>query len=150
MGPVRKILTNKYFATVLTLVLSFGLMSVGYDSIWPLFGSANQLLSVLALIACAVFLKRSKKIHAFLYIPLGLMVAVTFTALSVTIYQKLSALINATSTNYFGDGLQMVFAVLILGLGVCVVVQGVRRLIAKNPELTEAEKMLQEAKEAKA
>lgn len=146
MGPVRKLLTNKYFSTIITLALAFGLTLVGYKSIWPLFGSANQLLSVLALIACAVFLKRKKKIHAFMYIPLGIMIAVTFTALGMTIYQKLSAIITAASTDVFGDSLQLVFAVLILGLGVCVVIQGLRRLVVKNPKLTEAEKILENAK----
>ena len=146
IGPVRRVLTNKHFATAVTLVLAFALAQVGYDSIWPLFGSANQLLSVLCFTACAVFLKRTKKIHAFLYIPMGIMIAVTFTALGITIYNKVVALINATSTNVFGDSLQIVFAILIFALGVCVVIQGLRRLIVKNPEPTDAEKLLEEAK----
>ena len=74
------------------------------------------------------------------------MIAVTFTALGMTIYQKLSAIITAASTDVFGDSLQLVFAVLILGLGVCVVIQGLRRLVVKNPKLTEAEKILENAK----
>ncbi|MDD5796415.1 MAG: carbon starvation protein A [Oscillospiraceae bacterium] len=146
IGPVRKLLTNKYFSTIITLVLAFGLTLVGYESIWPLFGSANQLLSVLALIACAVFLKRKKKIHAFMYIPLAVMIAVTFTALSMTIYGKLTAILTSVSSDVFGDSLQLIFAVLILGLGVCVVIQGIRRLVVKNAPLTEAEKILENAK----
>ena len=85
MGPVRKLLTNKYFATVLTLVLAYFLTQVGYDSIWPLFGASNQLLSALAFLACAVFLKRTKRKSFMLWVPLFTMSAVTFTALVITI-----------------------------------------------------------------
>ncbi len=132
IGPVRKVLTNKYFATIITLGLAYALAKAGYAAIWPLFGSANQLLSALALIACAVFMKRTKRKSAMMYIPIAVMVAVTFTALGLTIYQKSAAIITAASTNVAADALQLVFAVLILGLGVCVVIQGVKRLLSRN------------------
>lgn len=61
MNPFLKVVTNKYFASIITLVLAYLLTQVGYAEIWPLFGSANQLLSVLALIACSVFLKKTKR-----------------------------------------------------------------------------------------
>lgn len=144
MGVVRKILTNKYFATIITLVLAYALTRVGYESIWGLFGASNQLLSVFAFLACAVFLKRAKKVRWFMYLPLGVMLAVTFTALGQTIYAKANALILNVSTDVFGDALQLVFAVLIFILGICVVVQGFKKLFKKNPELSEVEKMLLE------
>ncbi len=134
MGPVRRVLTNKYFATVVTLVLAFGLTLVGYESIWALFGASNQLLSVFAFLACAVYLKRTKKVRWFMYAPLGVMLAVTFTALSATVVQKASALLTATTLDAFGDSLQLVFAVLILILGVCVVVQGFKKLLSRREE----------------
>ena len=87
IGPVRKVLTNKYFATILTLCLAYLLAKAGYDAIWPLFGASNQLLSALAFLACAVFLKRTKRKSIMLWIPMFLMVAVTFTALTVTIWK---------------------------------------------------------------
>lgn len=132
MGKVRKVLTNKYFATAITLILAFGLTLVGYKNIWALFGASNQLLSVFAFLACAVFLKRSKKIRWFMYIPLGAMLAVTFTALGMTIYKKAAALITASSTDIFGDILQLVFATLIIILGICVVIEGFKKLFLKS------------------
>lgn len=132
MGKVRKVLTNKYFATAITLILAFGLTLVGYKNIWALFGASNQLLSVFAFLACAVFLKRSKKIRWFMYIPLGAMLAVTFTALGMTIYKKAAALITASSTDMFGDILQLVFATLIIILGICVVIEGFKKLFLKS------------------
>ena len=142
IGPVRKVLTNKYFATFITLALAFGLTLVGYKNIWALFGASNQLLSVFAFLACAVFLKRKKKVRWFLYIPLGVMMAVTFTALSMTIFSKAKVLVTATSADIFGDVLQLVFATLIVVLGVCVVIDGVKKLFGKDEEIeTEPEKI---------
>ena len=151
MGPVRKLLTNKYFATVLTLVLAYFLTQVGYDSIWPLFGASNQLLSALAFLACAVFLKRTKRKSFMLWVPLFTMSAVTFTALIITIWKLASGIAGGTYRwvagmtttvdgasvlTAWGAGMQLVFAVLILALGVVVVAQGVRKLLEKAPART--------------
>ena len=130
IGPVRKVLTNKYFATIVTLVLAYLLAKMGYSSIWPLFGSANQMLSALALLACAVFLKRTKRKSAMLYIPIFVMIAVMFTALIIKIVQLIGVI--GAGTDIFGNCLQLVFAALILGLGVCVAVQGLRQLFSSR------------------
>ncbi|RGZ00992.1 carbon starvation protein A [Clostridium sp. AM58-1XD] len=121
MGPVRAVLTNKYFSTVITLFLAYLLAKVGYAKIWPLFGSANQLLSALALIACAVFLKKTNRQGVMLWVPMFFMLAVTFSALGITIYNL--------GTEFFTNGLdlgntlQLIFAVLLLLLGLIVAVQ---------------------------
>lgn len=120
---------NKYVATAATLIVAYFLAKAGYSSIWPLFGAANQLLSVLAFIACAVFLKHTKRMYAVLYGPIFLMIGVTFTALTLKIYQLSTALAAGVSKSVFGDGLQLVFAVLVFGLGICVTVQGIKALM---------------------
>ena len=141
-SPLNKVLTNKYFATILTLVLCYALSRAGYASIWPLFGSANQLLSALALIACAVFLKKTKRQGAMLWGPMVIMLGVTFTALSL----KITELVNALSGQFvFGNALQLVFAVLLLILGVIVAFEGIKKLIGKdetseNTETADAKK----------
>lgn len=142
MGPVRKVLTNKYFATIITLVLAYCLAKIGYKSIWPLFGSANQLLSALALLACAVFLKRTKRKGWMLWIPMGIMICVTFTALIMTIKNLITALTsgNTGALGVGGDVLQLVFAALILAMGVVVVIEGFKALIAKNNESDDSDK----------
>ena len=128
-SPLNKVLTNKYFATILTLVLCYALSRAGYASIWPLFGSANQLLSALALIACAVFLKKTKRQGAMLWGPMVIMLGVTFTALAL----KITELVTALSGQFvFGNALQLVFAVLLLILGVIVAFEGIKKLIGKD------------------
>lgn len=129
MSPFLKVVTNKYFATVITLVLAYLLCQVGYAEIWPLFGSANQLLSVLALVACAVFLKKTKRQGVMLWIPMFFMMAVTFTALTMTIIKLGTAFVTTGLT--LGNTLQLIFAVLLLILGVIVAIQGVKKLLEK-------------------
>ena len=126
----KKVATNKYFSTVITLVLAYLLAKVGYAEIWPLFGSANQLLSVLALIACAVFLKKTKRQGAMLWIPMIFMMAVTFRALGMTIC-KLGGQFMTTGLS-LGNTLQLIFAVLLLILGVIVAIQGIKKLTEKK------------------
>lgn len=132
LGPVRTVLTNKYFATVATLLFAYFLCRAGYSAIWPLFGSANQLLSALAFIACAVFLKRTNRAYSMMYVPIFFMMGVTFTALVIKIVQLITALSGGTSASIFADGLQLVFAVLVLGLGVCVAFQGIKSLYSEK------------------
>lgn len=136
MKPYLKVVTNKYFATIITLVLAYLLTKVGYAEIWPLFGSGNQLLSVLALVACAVFLKKTKRQGAMLWIPMAFMMCVTFSALGLTIYNLSKQLFSVGLS--LGNGLQLIFAVLLLLLGVIVAIQGVKKLIEK-PEAKKAE-----------
>jgi carbon starvation protein len=67
-----------------------------------------------------------------LYAPMFIMLAVTFTALCFTIQQK-SAKLGAGTFSFNADGLQLIFAILLLALGIMVAVQGVRKLAEKKP-----------------
>ena len=125
-----KILTNKYFATAITLALGCLLSLRGYQSVWPLFGSANQLLAALSLIACAVFLKKTGRTGGMLYVPIIFMLLVTFTALTLSIIKIVKKIPAefAVAT----DGVQLLFAVLLFALGVIVAVQGLNKLRKEN------------------
>ena len=64
------------------------------------------------------------------------MMAVTFTALSMTIVKLFKAFIAGGLS--IGNTLQLIFAVLLLALGVIVAVQGVKKLLEKPEEKTTA------------
>ena len=130
MPAWQRVLTNKYFATVITLFFGYLLTLGGYTNVWPLFGSANQLLSVLALVACAVFLKKTKRQGVMLWAPMVFMMAVTFTALGMTII-KLSKAFVTTGLS-LGNTMQLIFAALLLVLGIIVAIQGVKKLMEKE------------------
>ncbi len=125
MEPWRKVVTSKYFATIITLALAFILAKAGYQNIWPLFGSANQLLSALSLIACAVYFKKTNRKGWMLWVPMLIMLAVTLTAL----VQKIIALIAAPTA---GNLLQLAFAAALLVLGVIVALQGLKKLFVEK------------------
>ncbi len=132
MGPITKVCTNKYFSTIITLAVAFALAKIGYKNIWPLFGSANQLLSALALIACAVFFKKTKRQGWMLWIPMVMMLIVTLSMLGITIYTKSSGIIARTTENIGGDALQLAFAIALFILGIIVSISGLRALTQKE------------------
>ncbi|HYE82434.1 MAG TPA: carbon starvation protein A [Clostridia bacterium] len=74
-------LNNMYAATAITVGLSALLLSYGYQKIWPIFGSANQLLAGLSLLAVSAWLAKSGKKNIMTVIPMVFMFAVTLTAL---------------------------------------------------------------------
>ncbi len=127
----RKVLCNKYFATVITLVFGYILTQVGYSNIWPLFGSANQLLSALVLITLCVFLKVTGRTMKTLVPPFVIMLIVTFSAL----VQRFVSLVKAFSAGtgvFMVEGLQLIVAVLLMILGVTIVVTSGKELIRKK------------------
>lgn len=128
----RKLLCNVYFSTFVTLAFGFLLTKIGYANIWPLFGSANQLLSALVLATLCVFLKVTGRNNKMLFPPLVIMLCVTFTAL----VQRLIAMVKAISTAasvsipagettwgavFIANGLQLILAVLLIVLGLNIV-----------------------------
>lgn len=135
MTPAQRVLTNKYFATVITLFFGYLLTLGGYSNVWPLFGSANQLLAAMVLIALAVFLKTTGRTGWTLYIPMFVMLTVTFTAL-VQKTIALAANIAAHNATFLVDGLQLIVALLLMILGVLVAYSCLKKLFTttKNSE----------------
>ena len=134
MKPWRRLLTNKYFATVITLFFGYLLTLGGYNNVWPLFGSANQLLAALVLIALAVFLKTTGRTGWTLYAPMFIMLAVTFTAL----VQKTIALVQNTlagNATFLVDGLQFIVAILLMVLGVLVAFSCLKKLFGREKKV---------------
>ncbi|MBK7630290.1 MAG: carbon starvation protein A [Ignavibacteriales bacterium] len=87
--------TNRYTSTAITVLFGAALTFSGQTmSIWPVFGSANQLLAALALLALTVWVANLKKGYLFVLIPMIFMFAVTLTALVMLIYT------NFVATNY--------------------------------------------------
>ena len=127
----RKFICNKYVSTLLTLFFGFVLTRIGYSNIWPLFGSANQLLSALVLVTLCVFMKVTGRSNKMLFPPLAIMLCVTTTAL----VQRTKALVTAFasgSATFMVEGLQLIIAILLMLLGLIIVVNSLRAYFASR------------------
>ena len=135
--PWRKLFCNTYFSTALTLAFGFLLTQIGYANIWPLFGSANQLLSALVLITLCVFLKVTGRSNKMLFPPLVIMLCVTFTALVQRLLAMVQAIRTAAASTipagettwgavFIANGLQLIIAVLLIVLGLTIVVNALK------------------------
>jgi len=121
--------TNRYVAGILVVVAAGAFALTGTAmQIWPIFGSANQLLAGLALLAGAIWLARMGKGNKFVLYPMVFMFAVTLTAL---VFMFLKTLAAATWP------LVIVSAVLFI-LGIVLLYLSVSRLIAVGKEKTAA------------
>lgn len=78
-------LSNMYVSTTITVVCSGLLAVMGYEKIWPIFGSANQLLAAIALMAIAIWLANSNKSFKEFIIPIIFMFIVTIVSLCFNI-----------------------------------------------------------------
>ena len=131
---VRKLFTNKYFATVITLFFGFLLCLGGYNNIWPLFGAANQLLASLVLIALSVFLLTTGRKGWMLYAPMCIMLVVTFTALVQAVIGIFTKIFVTGGFVFMIDGLQLIVALLLMALGLMVAISCFKKLFQKSHE----------------
>jgi carbon starvation protein len=137
---VMKVVGNPWFATVVTLLGGLSLTFGGYLNIWPLFGASNQLLGGMTMITIAVFCKVTGRKGWMLYVPVAFLLCCTFTSL----VQSLIGCVVAISTyGLFGttaagasvlatSGIQLVFAVLLVILGVIVAYNCLKEFFTKK------------------
>ncbi len=84
-----EVFQNSYVATGTGLIGAAALALSGtWEQVWPLFGSANQMLGALALLAVAVWLKKTGARNFYVVIPMIFMFIVTVSALGVLMYNN--------------------------------------------------------------
>ena len=143
---VMKVLGNPWFATVVTLLPGLALAFGGYANIWPLFGASNQLLGGMTMITLAVFCKCTGRKGWMLYVPVVFLLVCTFTSL---VQSALGCVAAIQAYGLFGSipaatagaaatpvlatkGLQLLFAVLLMVLGLIVAVNCLKELFGKE------------------
>lgn len=130
-GAMR-VLGNPWFATVVTLLPGLALTFGGYLNIWPLFGASNQLLGGMTMITLAVFCKCTGRKGLMLYVPVAFLLVCTFTSLAMSIAGCVTALQTGGMAVMATSGLQLVFAVLLVALGLIVTGNCLKELRGKE------------------
>lgn len=117
---IKRVSTNRYLGTLIAVTGGAMLVFSGSASaLWPVFGSANQLLAALALLAVSAWLSKKGKKNLFIKIPMIIMFAVTITALVNLAYN------NWVSGNY----LLFVIALVLLALAVVLIKSNIKAKI---------------------
>ena len=128
---LKKVCANSYFATLITVIIG-GVMAIGgYAKIWPLFGSANQLLAALSLLAVAAWLGNIGKNNKMFLFPMAFMLVATLSALVITLIKNIKAFI-AGSASISTEGLQIIFIVLLIALAIDLAIEGCRVIFVKK------------------
>lgn len=126
----RKVLTNPWVATIITVVVGVGLGLTGYQLVWPLFGAANQLLAALGLLAVCSWLGNAGRNNKMFYFPMAFMLVVTISSLALTVQGKVVAVAGGAVTA--ANVLQLVIAVLLIVLAVVLAVKGIKVIFGKK------------------
>ena len=126
MTGARKVLTNPYVATAITVVIGIALGMTGYAKIWALFGAANQLLAALGLLAVAAWLGKIGRNNKMFLFPMAVMLIVTLTSLVFTIITQVNLITSGADVTW--GIVRGVIAVLLIILAIDLVVEGVKTL----------------------
>lgn len=132
---LKKVMANPYIATGITVVLGILLGLNGYAKIWALFGSANQLLAALGLLAVATWLGNVGKDNKMFLIPMAFMLCVTIVSLLINSWQQFNVILAGGAD--WGPYVQVVLGLMLVILAVVLAIEGVTT-IAKQRKTVKA------------
>lgn len=130
----KKILSNPYVATVITVVLGIALGMHGYEKIWALFGSANQLLAALGLLAVATWLGNIGKNNKMFLLPMAFMLLVTVSSLSINTVTQVENILTGSAD--WGAYVQAIVGALLIILAIVLAVEGVITIVKSRRKST--------------
>ncbi|MCC8077034.1 MAG: carbon starvation protein A [Oscillospiraceae bacterium] len=122
----KKFLSNTYVATVITVVLGVLLGLNGYAKIWALFGSANQLLAALGLLAVATWLGNIGKNNKMFLFPMAFMLVVTICSLIINTRNQFITI--AAGGADWGPWAQAIIGILLVILAIVLAIEGIQTL----------------------
>ena len=123
----KKFLCNPYVATIITVVLGVLLGLNGYQKIWALFGSANQLLAAIGLLAVATWLGNVGRNNKMVVIPMAFMLCVTIASLIINTKDQFAVISGGEAD--WGPWVQAIVGILLIVLAVILAIEGVQHIM---------------------
>ncbi|MFC6961853.1 carbon starvation CstA family protein [Halocatena marina] len=145
----EKMAVNRYAAAGVQVGLGYLLVTSGsWESLWPLFGGANQLLAALALLTATIWLANWDESKQLLStgVPMALMTVITIIALLyLAFWQNLAGkLLNPSwmaengAITQLSVALQIIIALILVVLAVSLVRMGISNIKAVRSEASAA------------
>ncbi len=123
----KKFLCNPYVATIITVILGILLGLNGYQKIWALFGSANQLLAAIGLLAVATWLGNVGRNNKMVVIPMAFMLCVTIASLIINTKDQFTVIAGGEAD--WGPWVQAIVGILLIVLAVILAIEGVQHIM---------------------
>ncbi len=127
VSGAKKFFSNPYVATIITVVLGIFLGLNGYEKIWALFGSANQLLAAIGLLAVATWLGNIGKKKAMVTIPMLFMLCVTISSLIINTVKQFDVIRSGEAD--WGPWVQAIVGILLVVLAVVLAIEGITTIV---------------------
>ena len=132
IGTQTVLSKSRYVGTVITIAVAMLFTFTGTRAaLWPLFGSANQLLASLTLLAVTLWLAKLGKDNRFIKYPMYFMFCVTLTALVLLAYR-----------NFIDKNIPLIVtSILLLGVAITLVTKAMSSLkkITHEPKIETTE-----------
>ena len=126
----KSIMVNPFFATIMTVIPGIALGMNGFQKVWGIFGTANQLLAGLGLLALAAWLTNAGKNNKMFRYPMIFMIIVTISSLLIIIRNQI--MIIAAGGADWGPYAQVVIGCLLTVMAVFLVIEGVGIISGKK------------------
>ena len=125
-----------FLATFLTVAVPLVILLLAgegaYRAFWVLFGTSNQLLAALSLLALSVWLRRARRKTVFTVVPMAFVMVVTLYSLVLQALGAARAL-GATGLHFGTTTLNGGVSVVLLGLAMVLIVEALKAVRAPQP-----------------
>ena len=120
-----KFFSTPIVSTLIMVIIGCGMGFMGLSQIWSVFGSANQLLAGVAMLAVCTWLGKIGRNNKMFFFPMVFMLCATITALCFTIINGFKAIAAGTQ---WGTYFQVIWSIVLVILAVILAVTAFKTL----------------------